>query len=396
MSFQSKQIPQQIYKNYKTTGEFSFCKKINNNIPLQKDEWSITLNEAENIKTQAFDVIRCLDYEYSIEFKYDLIDYLTESSYIQDHSKYKIILGELIDYINSINKKRIFDFEKMLQAELNADINARSFRVSIWKKETSVKWMRKLNRHLEIEAGRTSILDSFLKEQISILESIYSKYIDIYILLYKYINEKYLFENIKADFKNYSTFIFAELKELENISLKICLSLDDTDKKTWDNTKSFFLLTIDAFIKHILVNHNNSFEKTNFYPELQKSRELLNNVNSDIFHKTDIIDEIPLVIQHHKALNKISKISLHVLIRDIKNERGSKTELNRIYYFLKEAKKHFPKINFVFDIYYNEYKSLISQAYELIPAEKEDSKLNKMSIDKFKEMLQENHDFQRF
>jgi hypothetical protein len=82
--------------------------KMNINIPLQKDEWSIALSEAEDIKTATFDVIRYLDYEYSIEFKYDLIDYLRESSSLQNHLKYKILIGELIDYISSLNKERTF------------------------------------------------------------------------------------------------------------------------------------------------------------------------------------------------------------------------------------------------------------------------------------------------
>lgn len=388
MYFKSEKRVQEIYKNFKANGGFLFCNNINASKPIHAAKWNEVLDEIGNIRDEAYDVIKYLNYNNSIEFKFDLIDYLRRCSSIQKHSKYKIIIDELTEELESINKKRTFDLNSILKADSNSDINTNAIYIVDWNLKTSENWKRKLKRYLKNQIVKNSMLIDILDEEIELIERIYSDYIRINSLISRIFSEGYSFDDFNVDFVNYSNNIFLELKNLEILSIRLSLAVSNTDKKKWDNTKHFFLLVIDEFIKYVWINHNNDFKKTNFFPQLKKNIELLNNVNSDIFQKTDIMDEIPLEIQNHPDINKTTKIALHILVRDIKNDIGSKTELNKIYHFLKtdfspDNSPSYFKINF------SDYKNIITRNYNLNSTKKVNSLLKGKDRIKFQNLLSE-------
>jgi hypothetical protein len=382
-----------IYKEYKTTGKFSFCKIISGKTPIEKDIWDNFLEESKPIKTEAHNVIRYLDYDRSVEFKFDLIDYLESCLSLQNHSKYKVVLTELIENIRSINKKRTFDLDKIIQADLNSDINNRIYNVIEWDLKTSKNWKRKLNDHLKKQNTESLMISDVLKKEIEYVENIYANYIKINSLLIKSkFNQNYI-ENFRIDFENYSNNIFYELKEIEKLCVELSSKLDETDKEKWDNTRSFFLKVINEFLKNLKVTYNNDFKRTNYYPYLGKSIELLNSINSDIFHKTDILNEIPLDLRKHNKLDGTAKIALHILVRDLDNNKnGTKTYLNKVYRFIKHNLKK-QKQAVLFDVNYDEYKSLLKSSYDLDSSKRVDGKIIDTDKKKFNNILSESDDF---
>jgi hypothetical protein len=383
--------PKIIYKEYKTTGKFSFCKIINDKTPIEKDLWDNFLEEIKPIKTEAHNVIRYLDYDSSVEFKFDLIDYLGNCSSLQNHSKYKVVLTELIENIKTINKKRTFDLDKIMQADLNSDVNNRIYNVIEWDLKTSKNWKRKLVSHLKNHNIKSSMISNVLESEIEHIGNIYNNYIRVNLLLPKLNQNR--FENFKIDFKNYSDDIFYKLKQIETLCIELSSKLDETDKKKWDNTRNFFLLVIDEFLKNLKVTYNNDFKRTNYYPYLEKSIELLNSINSDIFHKTDILNEIPLDLKNHSKLDRTAKIALHILVRDSDNNKnGTKTYLNKVYHFIKHNFKK-QKQAVLFDVNYDEYKSLLKSNYNLDSSKKVDGKIRDTDKNDFNNILSESNDF---
>ena len=380
-----------IYKEYKTTGKFSFCKIINDKKPIEKDKWDNFLEEIKPIKTDAHNVIRHLDYDPSVEFKFDLIDYLESCSSLQNHTKYKVVLTELIENIKSIIKKRTFDLDKIMQADLNSDVNNRIYNVIEWDLKTSKNWKRKLVSHLKNQNIKSSMISNVLESEIEHIENIYNNYIRVNLLLPKLNQNR--FENFKIDFKSYSDDIFYKLKKIETLCIELSSKLDEADKKKWDNTRNFFLLVINEFLKNLKVTYNNDFKRTNYYPYLEKSIELLNSINSDIFHKTDILNEIPLDLKNHPKLDRTAKIALHILVRDSdNNKKGTKTYLNKVYHFIKHNFKK-QKQTVLFDVNYDEYKSLLKSSYNLDSSKKVDGKIRDTDLNNFNNILSESDDF---